>query len=216
MNRKGIKATSVLIAVLLIALVGVIALWGTQTLAITPIAPAVTYEGEFDSVKFITETDESFYSDYVSSAFREDTTLDLWTGNITMANFTKSGDDLRADLYFEIDGSNGMQSLDELDIELVSTTYTTKNITIESVELFNYRTGALIKDFSNYVADSELDTEYNIPLPTGKYVMHLVFHGLYLSGNVSPANVYKLTMSGESDGDVTDIEADVLIGLLVT
>jgi hypothetical protein len=214
MNKKAVNVAWVVIALLAVALVGFMTYWGATTLAVVP-AVAVTYEGEFDAVKFITETDESFYSDYVATAFREDTTLDLWTGNITMSNFTKSGQDIRADLYFEIDGSNGMESLDDIDIELVSTDYTTKNITISEAKLYNFKTGALVKDFSSEVGDSELSTSYNAPLSAGKYVLHIEFHSLYLAGNVSPANVYKATISGESDGDTTDLEADILIAQVV-
>lgn len=214
MNKKAVNVAWVVVALLAIALVGFMAYWGATTLAVVPTV-AVTYEGEFDAVKFVTETDESFYSDYVATAFREDTTLDKWTGNITMSNFTASGQDLRADLYFEIDGSNGMESIDDIDIEIVSTTYTTKNITISEAKLYNFKTGALVKDLSSEVSDSELSTSYNVPLPAGKYVLHLTLHSLYLAGNVSPAKVYAIAISGESDGDTTDIEADLLIGQLV-
>jgi len=215
MNKKGISAAWVVAILALIGLVGFAAYWAT-TLAVAPIV-AVSYNGEFDAVKFISETDKSFYSDYAETAFREDTTLDKWLGNITMTNFTSGGQNLRADLYFEIDGSNGMESLDDIDIELVSTDYSTKNITISKVALYNFKTGALIKDFSSEVEDSELSTSRNVPLDAGKYVLHMVFHSLYLAGNVSPANVYQLTISGESDAKgSTDIEADILIGQLIS
>jgi len=186
--------------------------WATSyTLAVTPVTP-ITYEGEFDNVEFLTTHENCFVEDVKSQQFYKDTDTDKWSGNATLTNFTDNSQIKVVPLYFKIKGSNGMKSLDDISISEKSGSIA-ENLTITAVKLYGYDDCDLISDFSSDIDDGELDSEYASPLPKGEYVLEMTIKSTDLPSNTSidEADIYTISISGSSDGDVTDIEADIRV-----
>jgi len=208
---------NVWIAIAVLAMIaGPIITWGVLTgwtfgaAAIVPTIPVVEYKGEFDDVEWITTAEETFYSDYTGTPVMvEYSDNDKWDGNITLSNFTSSLRDKRAALYFEVDGSNGFESL-SVEIKPQSGTIA-ENMTINSAKIMDYKAHTTVYDLSP--EDNEVDTEVGT-LSEGKYVLDMYFHAISIV-NASVSKIFEGELSATTEGDVDTVTFDIRAASLI-
>jgi len=188
---------------------------GTASLlAITSPAIAVEYDGSVDA-DWITIPDNEFYSDSSSKAdFVETDADDTITGNMTLENFTSSGQDKQFAMKVEISGG----PIDDVEIKFdAKTDFAKTNLTIKSLDIKRYDADDTnLREYSLTVSDDEVDADIGA-LAKGDYVIVGIIRSLGSLGNQSSATIYdgKFDCDNDDAEDVHEIDFDILGASLV-
>jgi hypothetical protein len=214
--NNALKWTLVIAVIVGIGLLGWVALGMPTQLAITPAggAKAIEYDGELDA-EWITTTDNEFYSDSTTSAdFVEIDEDEEIKGNITLTNFTASGQDRQFAMKVMIDAGPVKDFKLSFD---TATTFAEDNVTVSSLDLVGYDPDDNMPSKSYTIKDNEVDQTISV-VDQGDYVLVGIIRSLTV-GNSSVATLFNGEIEAknpDADDEVSQITFDIRGGALVS